>query len=238
MAKAKVEKDSIELVSMDIEECEEEEIEVAKKEHEEVKLTKEGLKEDDEMIDKQEKDTRWLLHKRRIDLEGMIDKKQEKSKMDFEMKNEVLSNNFRNSVTSLIEKVKDQKEIITSSYGPIVLNSKENEEPIFDINPELDPDGHKFLRKVNSEQDKIPQALLVKLRTVRCLKDKVSSGHYVMMCQVYDRLGGNPLTFNTYQVEEQYRFLSRNLREFSLKKREFLNTENRQLQQSDKQGGS
>ena len=81
----------------------------------------------------------------------MIDKKQEKSKMDFEMKNEVLSNNFRNSVTSLIEKVKDQKEIITSSYGPIVLNSKENEEPIFDINPELDPDGHKFLRKVNSE---------------------------------------------------------------------------------------
>ena len=65
------------------------------------------------------------------------------------MKKEVLTNNFNGSVHNLIQKVRDQKEIITSSYGPIVLNSKQNEEPIFDINPELDPEGHRFLRRVN-----------------------------------------------------------------------------------------
>ena len=69
--------------------------------------------------------------------------------MDFDMKKEVLTNNFNGSVHNLIQKVRDQKEIITSSYGPIVLNSKQNEEPIFDINPELDPEGHRFLRRVN-----------------------------------------------------------------------------------------
>ena len=67
------------------------------------------------------------------------------------MKKEVLSANFKTSVDTLIAKVKDQKEIITSSYGPIVLNQKKGEEPIFDINAELDPEGQKFLRKVNDQ---------------------------------------------------------------------------------------
>jgi len=43
------------------------------------------------------------------------------------MKEEVLQNSFASSVNTLISKVKDQKEIITSSYGPLVLNHKENE---------------------------------------------------------------------------------------------------------------
>ena len=67
------------------------------------------------------------------------------------MKQEVLQSNFKSSVNTLIAKVKDQKEIITSSYGPIVLSQKQGEEPIFDINAELDPEGHKFLRKVNDQ---------------------------------------------------------------------------------------
>ena len=67
------------------------------------------------------------------------------------MKEEVLQNSFANSINTLISKVKDQKEIITSSYGPLVLNHKENEPPVFDINPEMDPEGHKFLRRVNEQ---------------------------------------------------------------------------------------
>jgi hypothetical protein len=67
------------------------------------------------------------------------------------MKEEVLKNSFSSSVNTLISKVKDQKEIITNSYGPLVLNDKNNEPPIFDINQEMDPEGHKFLRRVNDQ---------------------------------------------------------------------------------------
>jgi len=59
------------------------------------------------------------------------------------MKKDVLKNSFSQSVASLIKRIRKQKEIITSSYGPLVLNSKKIEKPIFDINPDLDPDGHK-----------------------------------------------------------------------------------------------
>ena len=86
------------------------------------------------------------LDKREIELEDLIKRKQERSKKEFQMKQEVLKDSFKASVDSLIKRVRKQKEIITSSYGPIVLNSKRVEKPIFEINPELDPDGHKFMK--------------------------------------------------------------------------------------------
>ena len=82
------------------------------------------------------------MDKREIELEDLIKRKQERSKKEFQMKQEVLKDSFKASVDSLIKRVRKQKEIITSSYGPIVLNSKRVEKPIFEINPELDPDGH------------------------------------------------------------------------------------------------
>jgi hypothetical protein len=50
------------------------------------------------------------------------------------MKSNVLMTNFKSSVNALINRVRQQKELITNSYGPIILNSKKNEKPIFDIN--------------------------------------------------------------------------------------------------------
>ena len=69
------------------------------------------------------------------------------------MKKDVLTNSFKASVDSLIARVRKQKELITASYGPIILNSKKNEKPIFDINYELDPVGHNKLRQLNKMQD-------------------------------------------------------------------------------------
>lgn len=86
------------------------------------------------------------LSKREIELEDLIVRKQERSKKEFEMKKEVLRDSFKASVDSLIKRVRKQKEIITSSYGPIVLNSKKVEKPIFEINKELDPEGHNFIK--------------------------------------------------------------------------------------------
>lgn len=72
------------------------------------------------------------------------------------MKKEVLKDSFKASVDSLVKRVRKQKEIITSSYGPIVLNDKQEEKPIFEINPELDPEGHHFMKSMIKIQDKLP----------------------------------------------------------------------------------
>ena len=96
------------------------------------------------------------MDKREDELEDLIKRKQERSKKEFQMKQEVLKDSFKASVDSLIKRVKKQKEIITSSYGPIVLNSKKVEKPIFEINHELDPEGHNFMKQMIKIQDKLP----------------------------------------------------------------------------------
>ena len=72
------------------------------------------------------------------------------------MKKEVLKESFKASVDSLIKRVKKQKDMIMASYGPLVLNSKQVEKPVFEINPELDPEGAKFIRQIINIQQKLP----------------------------------------------------------------------------------
>jgi hypothetical protein len=91
------------------------------------------------------------LAKRRSELQKLIDRKQLRSKTEFEIKKSVLTDQFGGSVKSLIRQIRRQKEVITSSYGPVVLSSKKEERPIFDINKDLDPEGAKFLKELNSQ---------------------------------------------------------------------------------------
>lgn len=93
-----------------------------------------------------------------------------------------------------------------------MLNPKKVEKPIFEINPELDPEGSNFMKQMIKIQDQLPQTILVKLRVARCLKDKISSGHYLIICHALDRIGGNRIELNAKRTEEEYRLLSRNLR--------------------------
>lgn len=111
------------------------------------------LKEESKFIDTQYDQNKRDLKVRKSDLEKLIKGKQERSRAEFEMKQEVLTNSFKASVDSLIKRVLKQKEIITASYGPMILNSKKNEKPVFDINKELDPEGHERLYRLNKIQD-------------------------------------------------------------------------------------
>ena len=76
----------------------------------------------------------------------------------------------------------------------------------------------------------MPQTILVKVKTVRCMKDKVASGHYLVIVHALDRIGGNRIKFKHKSVQNAYMETSVELREFSKRKRAFLNTENRQVQ--------
>lgn len=51
-------------------------------------------------------------------------------------------------------------------------------------------------------RSKVPQPIKVKVVSARCLKDKVGSGHFIMMCSVYDRIGGKRINYNLEECED------------------------------------
>lgn len=76
----------------------------------------------------------------------------------------------------------------------------------------------------------------MKLKTVRCMKDKVSSGHFLMIVHALDRIGGNRILEDHDYADKKFKETSKLLREFAIKKRVFLNQENRQVQTRDNEG--
>jgi hypothetical protein len=61
------------------------------------------------------------------------------------------------------------------------------------------------------------------------MKDKISSGQFLLIVHALDRIGGNRIPIDVSKTEAKYRILAKNLREFAVKKRTFLNSENRQV---------
>lgn len=227
----RVSKEAVEIVPVDEKALLDEEKRKKKEREAQEKADNQLLVEEKKFIGQRFKTTHKRLDKREVEIRDLINRKQERSKKEFEMKRDVLQSSFKASVDSLVKRVRKQKDLITSSYGPIVLNSKKVEKPIFDINPELDPEGHALMRSLTKVQEQLPQTILVKLKMARCLKDKISSGNFLVIVHALDRLGGNRIDdIDAKRTEESYRILSRNLRMFALKKRAFLNSENRQVQ--------
>lgn len=142
-------RESVELVGIDQQQLIDHEEELLIKKKNQEKATKEYLQGESKFIDQKESQTKKDLSNRKSFLSSLILDKQKRSKAEFEMKKEVLTKSFKASVDSLISRVKKQKDLITASYGPIILNSKKNELPLFDINKELDPVGHNKLHNLN-----------------------------------------------------------------------------------------
>ena len=72
----------------------------------------------------------------------------------------------------------------------------------------------------------------------KCLKDKVSCGHYILICSVLDRVGGQKLTYNPSESEDSFRVLSQKVRDYTRKKKEFINKEHREMEKKMADGSS
>ena len=136
------------------------------------------------------------------------------------MKEKMLRKNFAGTVERLIAKIKEQRDLLLQAYGPLVLNSKQNEPPIFNIHNKDRKD--EFIEMLHI-REKVPQPIKVKIVTARCLKDKVGSGHFIMMCSVYDRIGGKRINYNLEECEDQLRTLSHSFRNYNKNKHAFIN---------------
>ena len=72
--------------------------------------------------------------------------------------------------------------------------------------------------------------------SARCLKDKVGSGHFILMVSVMDRLGGHKIHYELSSCEEQLRELSENFRHYTKSKKNFINRDHREMEQFSKDG--
>ena len=63
----------------------------------------------------------------------IIELKERNSKSEYGMKEKMLRKNFQGTVERLITKIKMQRDLLLQSYGPLVLSSKADEPPIFNI---------------------------------------------------------------------------------------------------------
>jgi hypothetical protein len=68
------------------------------------------------------------------------------------------------------------------------------------------------------------------------MKDKIASGHYLVIVHALDRIGGSRINFELTKTESYYKIISKNLRDFAKKKRAFLNENNRLAEQNKKDG--
>ena len=153
MPEEKLIKEAVELVTVEKDSLKQAEVNLKKQRQEREQQQKQVFAEDKSSIYESTSRTEKDLGVRMRSMFKMIERKQERSQQEFSMKAEVLNNNFHNSVDSLIKNIKKSRQIITSSYGPVVLNSKRHDKPIFSINPVLDPKGHKWVQHLNKTQD-------------------------------------------------------------------------------------
>ncbi len=63
----------------------------------------------------------------------ILELKEQNNRSEYGMKEKMLRKNFAGTVERLIAKIKQQRDLLLQAYGPLVLNSKKNEPPIFNI---------------------------------------------------------------------------------------------------------
>ena len=91
------------------------------------------------------------------------------------------------------------------------------------------------MKNLEKYQKTIPQILNVRIKQLRCLKDKISPGYFVIKVKALNRLGGSEVCERDARLMQDYKVLADNLRDYAKKKRKYLDKENREtaVQQED-----
>ena len=97
------------------------------------KIQKKNFKKKSKDIKSSQKVTNVRLDKRTLEVEKILEQKDLNNKTDFTMKEKVLRSNFYQSIGSLIKSIKLQRALVQQAYGPIVLQAKRSEKPLFSI---------------------------------------------------------------------------------------------------------
>ena len=122
--------------------------------------------------------------------------KEEKAKKEYESKMTILKSNFNENISKLVVNIETQRDIVSTGYGPLVLDSKKEEKPNFEINKEIDPDGFQKQKYLNKMQNEVPGILNINVLECRCMKDKISPGYFIIKVKILSRIGEAKMEFN------------------------------------------
>eukprot|EP01041_Mallomonas_annulata_P000103 gene103-145_t len=138
-----------------------------------------------EMLKRKEADILWREHLARQRVDKMEQEarhriEQEKIKMSesFFEKEASIGRDFRRAREELENRLTQQKASIREKYGDLTVTSKD------------------ISRKLEINFSHAPLPIEMRIHLMRACKDKLESGHYVLMLTQFDRLGGSPLMWS------------------------------------------
>ena len=126
-----------------------------------------------------------------------------KDETDYKLahKNEVYKRSILHLEQKSIEHTKYSKEIIKEAFNNARIQIEANLNNIkkevrhiykdLEVFPYINTPTHK------SHRTNTPQQIEIRLEVARCIRDKLPKGHYVILCKVLDRIGGQIL--DTYE---------------------------------------
>eukprot|EP00347_Sterkiella_histriomuscorum_P004362 403360744 len=227
---------SINLFEIDVSELKKQKKKIVQGEKQYQKQQKKLKNRKEEEIVKTQDITTQKLDKRTLDMMKILEQKDANNLKLFNKKEKLLRRGFSQTVKVLIKNVKIQRDLILQAYGPLVQQTKKNEPPIFHLNSNIDEKAANRFSHLLLARTKIPQPIQVKIVCTRCLKDKIGSGHFIILCSVLDRIGGQKIKYNMSEVEGNLKELSVQIRDFNKKKRIFINKEHREMEQKQADG--
>jgi hypothetical protein len=123
--------------------------------------------------------------------------------------------------------IKEQRKKILSYFGPLVQEKKKSAYTIL---------GSAKKKVDLSARTKICLPFSVKIKMLRCVKDKIAPGTYVILAEIIDRIGGASVFYNYQRSMKNLEKLKNRILEYEKLKLRFLKEQNIDIQTQDADG--
>lgn len=123
--------------------------------------------------------------------------------------------------------ISQQRSKILSYFGPLVQDRKKSAYAIL---------GSAKKKVDLSARTKICLPFSVKIKMLRCVKDKIDAGTYVILAEIIDRIGGAPIVYNYQKSIKNLEKLKLRIKEYEALKLRFLKEQKIEVSTQDSEG--
>jgi hypothetical protein len=130
-----------------------------------------------------------------------------------EEREKIIKNEFRRVESRISGVIKQQRSKILGYFGPLVQEKKKSAYQIL---------GSAKKKVDLSARTRICLPFSIKIKLLRCVKDKIDPGTYVVLAEVIDRIGGVPIVYNYQRSMKNLEKLKRRIKDYEALKLRFL----------------
>ena len=142
-------------------------------------------------------------------------------------RDKIIKSEFNKIETRVSGVIKEQRAKILSYFGPLVQEKKKSAYTILGSSK----------RKVDlSARTKICLPFSIKIKMLRCVKDKIQSGVYVVLGEIKDRIGGNKIAYDYQKSMRNLEKLKGRIIEYEKMKLRFLKEQKIEVSTAESEG--